>query len=345
MSDVLFEVRGRIGVITLNRPQALNALTRSMCNAIRLQLASWAHDVGISAVVIQGAGDKAFCAGGDVLGLHDAGVARSTEWEDFFYDEYCLNYAIATYPKPYIALLNGITMGGGVGLSAHGTYRVVSERFMFAMPETSIGLIPDVGGTYVLAQLPGNIGMFLGLTGERLKAADAIAVGLCTHYVPSDQTSTLLDALVAEPDAVETVLARFNRDAGEPSILAKKARIDEHFEGITVEAIMNSLSIGDDWAVNARDNMLKMSPTSMKLSHLAIHAAKDDSLASCLRREYRMVYQIKYGSDFFEGVRAQMIDKDRKPIWKPAALADVTEEMISDYLRKPERGDLQLPPG
>jgi enoyl-CoA hydratase len=343
MSDVLFEVRGRIGVITLNRPQALNALTHAMCNAIRPQLASWATDAGIAAVVIQGAGEKAFCAGGDVLGLHAAGKAGSKDWEDFFFDEYRLNHAIATYPKPYIALLNGMTMGGGVGLSAHGKYRVASERFMFAMPETGIGLIPDVGGTHVLAQLPGEVGMFLGLTGERLKAADALAIGLCTHYVPADQMSSLLDALIAEPDAIDAVLAQYNREAGEAGLLAKQADIDVHFSGTTVEAIINSLGLGNEWAVGVRDHLLKMSPTSIKLSYLAIHAAKGDSIASCLRREYRMVYRIKYGSDFFEGVRAQLIDKDRKPIWKPAKLEDVTEDMISDYLRKPERGDLQLP--
>ncbi len=343
MNEVIVEVRGRVGIITLNRPQTLNALNHDMCNRIRPMLAAWASDDTISAVVIKGAGEKAFCAGGDVVGLHHAGKAGSADWESFFFDEYRLNYAIATYPKPYIALLDGITMGGGVGLSVHGKYRVASERFMFAMPETGIGLIPDVGGTHALAQLPGEIGMYLGLTGERLKAADAVAIGLCTHYVPTAQMSALLDALVAAPDAVDSVLAQFNTAPGDAALLARRTAIDAHFSGVSVEAIMNSLSMGDDWAVGVRDHLLKMSPTSLKLSHLAIRAAKGDSVASCLRREYRIVCQIKHGNDFYEGVRAQLIDKDRKPLWKPAALADVTDDMIAGYLRKPDSGDLILP--
>jgi enoyl-CoA hydratase len=343
MSDVIFDVRGHIAIITLNRPQALNALTHAMCNAIRPQLARWASDDMIAAVVIKASGEKAFCAGGDVVSLSNAGKARSQDWEDFFFDEYRLNYAIATYRKPYIALINGIVMGGGVGLSVHGRYCVASENYIFAMPETGIGLIPDVGSTYALAQLPGNIGLYLGMTGARLKAADAIAVGLCTHYVPSDEHNALLDALVAAPDAIETTLAHFNQNSGDDSITLKQPLIEKYFAEDSVESIMNSLSIGDDWAVGVRDILLKMSPTSLKLTHLAIRAAAGDSIESCLRREYRIVYQIKAGHDFYEGVRAQLIDKDRKPIWKPAALGDVTDEIIFDYIRKPARGDVQLP--
>jgi enoyl-CoA hydratase len=343
ISDILFEVRGRIGAITLNRPQALNAVTRDMCNAMRPQLAAWATDDAIAAVVIKATGDKAFCAGGDVVGLYNAGKAGSNDWEDFFFDEYRLNYAIATYPKPYIALIDGIVMGGGVGLSLHGRYRVGSEKYMLAMPETGIGLIPDVGSTYALAQLPDHVGLYLGLTGARLKAADAVAYGLCSHYVPSDQMSALLDALVAESNDIEAVLDRFNKSAGEASLTKNQASIAKYFTGGSVEAIMNSLSIGDDWAVSVRDILLKMSPTSLKLTHLSLTAAAGDSLESCLRREYRIVYHVKSGQDFYEGVRAQLIDKDRKPIWKPAALGDVTDDIILGYVSKPVRGDLQLP--
>ncbi len=342
MNDVIFSVRGRVGFITLNRPQALNALNHEMCLAIHAQLTAWATDAAIAAVVIEGAGDKAFCAGGDVVGLHRAGKAGSSDWEQFFHDEYRLNHAIATFPKPYIALLDGITMGGGVGLAMHGPYRVASDRFLFAMPETVIGLIPDVGGTHVLAQLPGHIGMYLGLTGARLKAADAVAVGLCTHYTPSDQIPALRAALIAQPDDVPGVLARFNQSAGEAPILPQKATIDAHFGGDTVEAIMTSLCMGDDWAIGVRDTLMKMSPTSMKLSHRGILLAKGQSLANCLTREYRIVCQIKYGADFFEGVRAALIDKDRKPIWKPAAFGDVTEAMLAPYFDAPTSGDLAL---
>jgi enoyl-CoA hydratase len=343
MSDVIFEVRGSIAVITLNRLQALNALTHAMCNAIRLQLADWASNTSIAAVVIQAAGGKAFCAGGDVIGLSKAGKAGSQDWENFFFDEYRLNYAIATYPKPYIALINGIVMGGGVGISVHGRFCVASENYLFAMPETGIGLIPDVGSTFALAQLPGSIGLYLGMTGARLKAADAIAVGLCTHYVPSAQHAALLSALIDTPDAIEATLARFSQNAGDVLMIEKQPLIDRHFAEDSVEAIMNSLSIGDDWAVGVRDILFRMSPTSLKLTHLSIRAAAGDSIESCLRREYRIVYQIKSGHDFYEGVRAQLIDKDRKPVWKPAALGDVSDEIIFDYIRKPARGDVQLP--
>jgi enoyl-CoA hydratase len=342
MSDILFEVRGNIGVVTLNRPQALNAITRGMCNIMRQQLAAWADDESIAAVVVQGTGDKAFCAGGDVIGLHSAGKAGSNDWEDFFFDEYRLNYAIATYPKPYIALIDGIVMGGGVGLSLHGRYRVGSEKYMFAMPETGIGLIPDVGSTYALAKLPNHIGLYLGLTGERLKVADAIAFGLCTHHVPSDQMPALLDALVAEPSAIDAVLDRFNKSTSDVSLAKHQTLMGVHFAGVSVETIMNSLSIGNEWSIGVRDTLLKMSPTSLKLTHLSMTAAVGDSLKSCLRREYRIVYHIKSGQDFYEGVRAQLLDKDRKPIWKPAALGDVTDDMILDYVSKPARGDLQL---
>jgi enoyl-CoA hydratase len=342
MSDIVFDIKNGIGHILLNRPQALNALNHAMCTALHAQLATWATDARISAIVIQGAGDKAFCAGGDVVGLCAAGKAGSDDWDSFFFDEYCTNHAIATYPKPYIAMLNGIVMGGGAGVSLHGQYRVVTEQFLFAMPETAIGLITDVGMTYILANLPGHIGLYLGLTGARLKAADAVAIGLATHFVRAEKMPALLAAIATEASAIEAVLERFAEPAGDAPIISKHVAIDAHFSGVSVEAIMNSLSMGDDWAVGVRDTLLKMSPTSLKLCHMAITAAKGDSLAACLRREYRIVHQIKYGTDFYEGVRAQLIDKDRKPIWKPAALGDVTDEMIADYVLKPVSGDLVL---
>jgi enoyl-CoA hydratase len=343
MSDIVFEVRRHIGIITLNRSQALNALTRDMCNLMRLQLAAWADDLSIAAVVLQSSNDKAFCAGGDVIGLYTAGKAGSSDWEDFFFDEYRLNHAIATYPKPYISLINGIVMGGGVGVSLHGRYSIASEKYLFAMPETAIGIITDVGTTYALAQLPHHVGLYLGMMGERLKAADAIAFGLCSHFVPSDQFPALLDALVAEPNSIDIVLNRFNQSAGDTLFAKHQSAIGTYFKGGSVEAIMNDLSIGDEWAVGVRDRLLKLSPTSLKLTHMAITAAAGDSLESCLRREYRIVYHIKSGHDFYEGIRALLIDKDRNPIWKPAALGDVTDEMILNYVSKPARGDLQLP--
>ncbi len=340
--DVLFEVRGRIGLITLNRPAALNALNISMCHAILPKLNSWATDSLISAVVIQGTGDKAFCAGGDIIGLYHAGKSGSVDFENFFHDEYRLNYAIATFPKPYIALMDGITMGGGVGLSVHGRYRVASERFTFAMPETGIGLIPDVGGTFMLSRLPGAMGMYLGLTGERLKAADACALDICTHHVASLNMDALVNALIASPDDVDDVLADYHEDAGMPPLLPYHAAINEHFSGVSVEAIMSSLSMGDAWAVAWRDKLFGFSPTSMKLTHRAVREAANYDIAGCLRQEYRIVCAIKSGHDFFEGVRALLIDKDKKPRWRPAALSDVKGEDVDRYFEMPDGGDLQL---
>lgn len=340
--EVLFEVRDRVGLITLNRPAALNALNHVMCVAILTKLQTWGRDSAISTVVIRGTGEKAFCAGGDIIGLYNAGKSGSADFENFFHDEYVLNHAIAMFPKPYIALLDGITMGGGVGLSVHGRYRVASERFVFAMPETGIGLIPDVGGTYRLSRLPGAMGMYLGLTGARLKAADACALDICTHHVASANMDSLINALVASPDDVDDVLADYHEDPGMPPLLPYHAAINQHFSGASVEAIMASLSMGDAWAVACRDVLLGFSPTSMKLTHRAVRAAAGYDIADCLRQEYRIVCAIKSGHDFFEGVRALLIDKDKKPRWRPATLSDVKDEDVERYFQMPEGGDLTV---
>jgi enoyl-CoA hydratase len=339
-SDVLFEQRGALGLITLNRPQALNALTRDMCLAMLARLAAWQSDDSVKNIAIRGAGDKAFCAGGDVLGLHEAGLAGSSHWNHFFADEYRLDHAIHSCNKPYVALLNGITMGGGVGVSINGRYRVAGERFTFAMPETGIGLIPDVGATWFLPRLPGHIGLYLGLTGERLKTPDALAIGLVTHFVPSERHGALIDALAAGDHEADAVLGAFAAPCDPPTLPGRQGEIDAHFSADSVEAIMASLSMGSDWAVGVRDALLRMSPTSLKLAHHSIFAGAADDFAACLRREYRIVSAIRHGHDFYEGVRAQLIDKDRKPVWKPAALGDVTPEMLAGYLVQPTSGDL-----
>jgi len=194
-ADVLFEMRGAVGLITLNRPSALNALTRDMCLRMSEQLRQWARDEKISLVVVRGAGDRAFCAGGDIKALYESGKAGTRYVTDFYADEYRLNTLIKEYSKPYVALIDGITMGGGVGVSVHGSHRVAGDKTVFAMPETGIGLFPDVGGSYFLPRLPGALGMYLALTGARLKTADALYAGIATHYVPSVRHHALLDGL------------------------------------------------------------------------------------------------------------------------------------------------------
>lgn len=344
--EVLFEERSGLGLITLNRPRALNALNRAMCNLIRPQLLLWAEDPTIKAVVIRGAGEKAFCAGGDVVGLHAAGKAGSEDWEGFFFDEYRMNHAIGTFPKPYIALLDGIFMGGGVGLSVHGSHRVLTEKSLFAMPETGIGLIPDVGGTHALSRLPGESGVFLALTGERLKAADCLMLGIGTHLVASARIEALIAALAARDihcgGCVDAVLQDFALDPGPAPLADYRARIDQHFSKDSVEAIMESLSMGDDWAQAQRDNLLALSPTSMKLSLKAVREGGFLDLAGCLVQEYRIVCKIRTGHDFYEGIRALLIDKDRKPRWQPAALADVSAADIARHFEAPASGDLHF---
>lgn len=339
--DVIFEKRGAIGLVTLNRPQAMNALNRAMCVALHRQLDDWAVDDAVKAVAVQGAGERAFCAGGDVVGLYHAGKAGSPEWEGFFADEYRMNHAISTFPKPYVALVDGITMGGGVGISIHAPYRVATERTLFAMPETAIGLIPDVGGTHALPRLPGELGTYLGLTGARLRAADCLYAEIATHHVPAERIEALIAAL-AEGATVEETLGAFHQPAGDAPIAAYRDAIDFHFAHDQVEDIMESLKGGDEWATATHATLATMSPTSMKLTLRGLRAGTGLSLAGCLENEYRIVCAIKQGHDFYEGVRAMLIDKDKKPAWNPDTLEAVDDAMIDGYFRTPKGGDLVI---
>jgi enoyl-CoA hydratase/carnithine racemase len=339
--EVLFETRGSLGLITLNRPQALNALNRPMCLAIHRQLNAWRDDAAVKAVVIRGAGDRAFCAGGDVVSVYHAGKSGSPEWEGFFHDEYRMNHAIATFPKPYVALIDGITMGGGVGLSIHAPYRVATERTLFAMPETGIGLIPDVGGTHALPRLPGELGAYLGLTGARLKAADCVYAGIATHHVPSERLDVLVAAL-AEGGSAEAVLGDFDCDTDEAPLEPLRAAIDRHFAHDRVESIVASLEGGDDWAQAQAATLAKMSPTSCKLTLRALREGARLDIAGALKNEYRIVCAIKAGHDFYEGIRAQLIDKDRNPKWQPATFAEVSDAELDRYFQAPASGDLKF---
>lgn len=340
MSDeILFETIGRTGVVTLNRPDALNALNRAMCGALHRQLIDWMDTPEVEAVVVEGAGDRAFCAGGDVVGLQAAGRAGSPEWEGFFHDEYRMNQAIAHYPKPYVALVDGISMGGGVGLSVHAPFRVATERTLFAMPETGIGLIPDVGGTHALPRFPGEYGTWAGLTGARIRGGDCVAIGYCTHFVPAAEIDTLKERLAHSHESIAEVLATFDSDPGELTLPALRDGIDYLFAEDQVEDILDKLDEGDDWARAQAATIRRMSPTSLKLTLHGLRAGAGATIEQCLRLEYRMVSAIKTGHDFYEGVRAQLIDKDRNPRWKPATLGEVD---IAPYLQEPAWGDLRF---
>lgn len=337
--EILFSRMGRIGLVTLNRPQALNALNRAMCISLHRQLMDWAIDDAVQAVVVEGAGDRAFCAGGDIIGLHTAGTNDTPEWEGFFHDEYRMNQAIAYYPKPYVALVDGISMGGGVGISVHAPYRVATERTMFAMPETGIGLIPDVGGTHALPRFPGELGTWAGLTGARVKGGDAVAIGYCTHFVPAAEIEVLKERLAHSHESVDEVLETFDTTPANLTIPALRDGIDYHFGHNSVEAILESLDGGDEWAQAQATAIRAGSPTSCKLTLHALREGDGAPIEACLKLEYRMVSGIKSGHDFFEGVRAQLIDKDKSPKWSPAKLADVN---ITPYLAEPKWGDLSF---
>jgi enoyl-CoA hydratase len=317
IEEVMAEKRGAIGLITLNRPQALNALNRTMCLSIHRLLDEWRDDGQVKAVVIQGAGDRAFCAGGDVVSVYHAGKSGSPDWEAFFYDEYRMNHAIATYPKPYVALIDGITMGGGVGLSIHAPYRVATERTLFAMPET-------------------------GLTGARLKAGDCVHAGIATHYCASEQIEALVEALAAGEQPVEATLGDFDTDLDGDTLDAHRAAIDRHFAPDSVEVIVASLEGGDGWAKEQAATLRKMSPTSCKLTLRALREGTKLDIGQALKNEYRVVCAIKRGHDFYEGIRAQLIDKDRNPKWRPATLGEVSDAEIDGYFQTPEGGDLRF---
>ncbi len=329
--DVLFEVKNRAGVITLNRPKALNALTLGMVRLMHPQLERWADDDRVHQIIIKAAGDKAFCAGGDIRALYDWGLARNRNFLDFYREEYLLNTYIKRYPKPYIALIDGIDMGGGVGVSVHGSHRVATERLTFAMPETGIGLFPDVGGTYFLPRLPGELGMFMALTGARLKGPDAVYAGIATHYVPSGRLVALEEAL-SSTDDVEEALKGFSAECDVSGFEDLQAQIDEHFSKDSVEAIVKSLKKDkSEWAAKQLAIMMSKSPTSQKIAYRQLRDGAEAAFEECVKIEWRMVNRIYDGHDFFEGIRAVVVDKDNKPVWKPDTLEKVQDSDVNNY--------------
>ncbi len=333
-TDILFEQRQALGLITLNRPKALNALTRDMCLAMTNRLRAWATDSAIRAVAITGAGDKAFCAGGDIRALYETGRRAPDQAMLFYRDEYRLNTLIKEYPKPYVALIDGIAMGGGVGVSVHGSHRIVSENTLFAMPETGIGLFPDVGGSYFLPRLRGGdlaLGLYLGLTGARLKAADTLFAGIATHFIPRQRHGEFLAALSAGED-ITAACETLSSPPGPPPLDAELAAIHRHFSAAGVEAILDSLRAeATDWTAKTADILETKSPTSLKVTFRQLQEGAHLSFRDCMRMEYRLTRHFIEGHDFYEGVRAVVIDKDQAPRWRPAHLADVSDETVGAY--------------
>jgi len=348
-TDILFERRGAAGVVTLNRPKALNAVTHTMVRALAAKLAEWARDAAVTRVVVVAAGGRAFSAGGDIRALYEliAG-GRHGEALQFWRDEYMLNTLIKRYPKPYVALIDGIVMGGGVGISVHGSHRVAGDRFQFAMPEVGIGFFPDVGATWFLPRLPGEIGTLCALTGERMKHADAVPAGIATHYVASPRFPALLDALTAS-SPVDGVLGTFAERLGLGPLAIYRQAIDrllhaDHVEDIVAALDRESISRSSDagWAGATSAAIRGKSPTSLKIALAQLRRGRGSSFTECMKAEFRIVSRIIYGHDFPEGVRALIIDKDNAPRWHPARLEQVLDTEIEHYFA-PLETELELP--
>ncbi|GAB3131476.1 enoyl-CoA hydratase/isomerase family protein [Novispirillum itersonii] len=343
--EILSSVTNGVARVTLNRPKALNALTLDGVRAMDPLLRRLAADHAVSVVVVEGAGEKAFCAGGDIRRMWEANRAGDVAYlRAFFGEEYRLNRLIKVYGKPYVALMDGVTMGGGVGLSVHGSHRVATERTLFAMPETAIGLFPDVGGTWFLPRLPGAIGMYMALTGARLKAADCLYTGVATHYVPAEKQEALIAALqgVSGSAAVTAVLDQFHQDPGPAPLADQRAAIDRCFSKDSVEAIVSALQEeGGEWADKTLHLLGKMSPSSLKITFAQIRkGAALETFDEAMQLEYRVSPRIGMTADLAEGVRAVIIDKDHAPKWSPSALADVDPAVVEGFFAPADAGEL-----
>lgn len=329
---VLFDERGRLGLITLNRPRAINALTIDMVRLIAAKLDEWEHADAVHTVAITGAGERGLCAGGDITLLH--GVARDGSLADaalFWREEYHLNARIASYPKPFVAFMDGITMGGGIGVSAHASHRIVTERSTLAMPEVGIGFVPDVGGTWLLSRAPGELGTHLALTGTTFSAGDAIAIGLADTFVTAERLGDLLTAL--ETTDAGAAVASVESEAPAAGILADRAWIDTAYGFDTATAIVDALTgTSGEGAAAAASAIESKSPTAVTVTLEALRRARGaGSLEEVLGQEFRVSLRSIQQPDFLEGVRAQVIDKDRNPKWSPATLAEVDPAIVSAH--------------
>jgi enoyl-CoA hydratase len=333
--EVLIRREGRAGRITLNRPKALNALTYGMVGPITDALATWANDTAVELVLLDGAGERGLCAGGDVRTLYESRSTGSGLARTFWRDEYRLNASITRYLKPFVAIQDGIVMGGGIGLSSHASHRVVTERSQLAMPETGIGLIPDVGGTWLLANAPGETGVYLGLTGESMRAADAIYARFSDAFVPSTQLPALIARLVdPRGGPVGEAIRGFAEYPGSGDLARRRGAIDAAFASAEVERIHMALAeVAEEWAAKVRAGLGQKSPKSLKLTLAAIRQARGlASLEETLKVEYRLTVRLFEDGEFPEGVRALLVDKDRKPRWSPPQLGEVSDELVAHYL-------------
>jgi enoyl-CoA hydratase len=331
-SDVLITAEGGLGRIRLNRPKAIHALTREMCEAMSEALLRWRTDSNIKAVLIDHAEGRGFCAGGDVVMLAKSGAGDGSQARAFFGAEYGLNHLLFTYPKPTIAIMDGITMGGGVGISLPSDFRIATENTRFAMPETSIGLFPDVGGGWYLSRLPGRVGQFMALTGARLDGAECLYLGLATHYVLQSSLPDMVARLAKSPGRVKGAIGHFAEPAPSARIEQNLALINRTFAADRFEDILAALEAdGSDWAETEVVTLRNKSPLSCKVSlRLLAEGADRASFTDEMRAEYALASRVACTHDFIEGVRAVLIDKDNAPNWQPSSPEEVTDAMVDD---------------
>lgn len=344
-TDIVFERRGTAGIVTLQRAQALNALTLDMVRLLRSRLDEWEADPTVSCVVIRSTDDRAFCAGGDIRALYQLGSAgRYREALTFWREEYALNCRIKRYSKPYVALIDGIVMGGGVGISLHGSHRIAGPRYQFAMPEVSIGFFPDVGATWALPRLPDQIGTWLALTGARIFGDDAYAVGLATHRVEANRFDDILDALANGVSADEAA-ARWHVAGAVTPLSGDRSVIRDCFSHDTVSTILAALeraSGHSDLAARAAAAIRTNAPLSLSIAREQMRRGGNLDFEEAMRTEFRIVSRIVKAGDFYEGVRAMIIDKDRKPEWSPATLSEIDPDSVAAYFQP--LGDAEFDP-
>jgi enoyl-CoA hydratase/carnithine racemase len=338
--DIRFERRGAAGVITLTRPKALNALSLPMVQAMARALEVWEEDSGVAAVLIMGEG-RAFCAGGDIARVYEA-RRKGESAVQFFADEYRLNARIESYPKPYVALIDGIVMGGGVGVSCHGSHRVMTEKALLAMPEVGIGFFPDVGGSHLLPGLPGHYGYYLALTGARIKYGDAFGAGIATHAAPSDAMDKIVTEIADKGDPDTALKGAFETAPPCETDEATLAKIGKHFSKPDLTAIFASLAAAgdDEFAASTLATMRSRSPTSLAVTFRQLSSGAGLPMRDCMRMEFRILNRMLEGHDFYEGIRAVLIEKDGKPAWRPATIDEVKPEDIGRYFAP--LGDAEL---
>jgi enoyl-CoA hydratase/carnithine racemase len=340
--EIRFERSGKAGIVTLTRPKALNALTRRMVNALSAALTAWEDDRGVEVVILKAEG-RAFCAGGDILAVYKA-WQEGQQLTEFFAEEYRLNAQIDRFKKPYVSLIDGICMGGGMGISAHGSHRVMTENAVFAMPEVALGFFPDVGGTYVLPNLGSSFGMYLGLTGNKIEYGDALWSGIATHTVEACYLEAIAEEIAESGDS-GTELREFFRAARRKTDEASLRAIAKHFSRGSLQDIVASLERDaptDKFAADTLATLRSRSPTSLHVTFRAITAGSTMSMDECMKMEFRILNRMLQSHDLYEGIRAALIDKGSVPAWQPARLEDVDPAAIDAYFAPLPDGELEL---